>query len=168
MQKRGIDRESRQMLEKIRMCVRVFERGEASMEEMERLKELLFSWGGALDQCRRKQEEMKRLGSLRLVQRQMWLESGSEGTREILEEIDQRYNDALRRIQEEVREILEKKAAVDGLLAGLGEEERQFLRLRFEEGQGFDYIAYKMHISRATAFRMQRKILQKLKKVETP
>ena len=111
---------------------------------------------------------MKRLGNLRLVQRQMWLESGSEGTREILEEIDQRYNDALRRIQEEVREILEKKAAVDGLLAGLGEEERQFLRLRFGEGQGFDYIAYKMHISRATAFRMQRKILQKLKKVETP
>lgn len=44
----------------------------------------------------------------------------------------------------------------------LEENEQEYIRLRFEKGYGIDYIGRRLYISRATVFRMQDRILEKL------
>jgi DNA-directed RNA polymerase specialized sigma subunit len=66
------------------------------------------------------------------------------------------------RLRIEMVEILRDKARTEAWLQGLTEDERCFLGMRFEKGYGFDYIAVKMHLSRATLFRMQDKVLEKM------
>ena len=47
---------------------------------------------------------------------------------------------------------------------------QDYIRLRFEKGYGIDYIGRRLYISRATVFRMQDRILEKLRQaeIETP
>lgn len=129
-------------------------------------KKRLEAWGEAFAKCSRKQEQMKQLGQLRVEQRKLWLESEAEETKAILEEIDERYNEELRRIQKEVDKILKERTEIDVWLGEQPQEEREFAKLKFEKGYGMDYIAYRLHISTATAFRMQDRLFAKLAKVE--
>ena len=62
----------------------------------------------------------------------------------------------------EMVEILREKARVDAFLQELTLDEATFVEMRFEKGYGFDYIAMKMHLSRATVFRIQDRVLEKM------
>lgn len=137
-------------------------------KEKEEQKKRLENWGEAFTKCGRKQEEMKQLGRLRVEQRKLWLESDGEETKAILEEIDERYNEELRRIQKEIDEILKERTKIDVWLGEQPQEERELAKLKFEKGCGMDHIAYRLHISTATAFRMQDRLFAKLAKVDNP
>ena len=121
--------------------------------EKGQMKLRLLDWGCAVERCRRLQEELRRLEEM-------------EGTDFLQEEI--RAEKA--RLEERLAEIWKEKKRMDGLLAGLEENEQEYIRLRFEKGYGIDYIGRKLYISRATVFRMQDRILEKLRKaeIETP
>ena len=121
--------------------------------EKGQMKLRLLDWGCAVERCRRLQEELRRLEEM-------------EGTDFLQGEI--RAEKA--RLEERLTEIWREKKRMDGLLAGLEENEQEYIRLRFEKGYGIDYIGRKLYISRATVFRMQDRILEKLRKaeIETP
>ena len=74
------------------------------------------------------------------------------------------------RLEGRLAEIWREKKRMDALLAGLEENEQEYIRLRFEKGYGIDYIGRRLYISRATVFRMQDRILEKLRQaeIETP
>ena len=130
--------------------------------EKEEMKQRLWDWGTALDRFYRKEEELKKLLEIRAVQRNIQ-EKYPEG--EIQEEIlwlEQTQRKDVVRLRIEMVEILRDKARTEAWLEGLTEDERCFLGMRFEKGYGFDYIAVKMHLSRATLFRMQDTVLEKM------
>ena len=117
--------------------------------EKGQMKLRLLDWGCAMERCRRLQEELRRL-------------EGLEGADLLQEEIKEEKM----RLEERLAEIWREKKRMDGLLAGLEENEQEYIRLRFEKGYGIDYIGRKLYISRATVFRMQDRILEKLRKAE--
>lgn len=121
--------------------------------EKGQMKLHLLDWGCAVERCRRLQEELRRLEEL-------------EGVDLLQEEIKEEKA----RLEERLAEIWKEKKRMDALLAGLEENEQEYIRLRFEKGYGIDYIGGKLYISRATVFRMQDRILEKLRKaeIETP
>ena len=126
------------------------------------MKQRLWDWGTALDRFYRKEEELKKLLEIRAVQRNIQ-EKYPEG--EIQEEIlwlEQTQRKDVVRLRIEMVEILRDKARTEAWLQGLTEDERCFLGMRFEKGYGFDYIAVKMHLSRATLFRIQDKVLERM------
>ncbi len=87
--------------------------------------------------------------------------------RRILEEIDRRYEMELEHIRDGIAETLRRKAEMDRQIEELGGEEQKFLLMRYGKGYSIDYICMKLHISRASLFRLQDKILQELEKVES-
>lgn len=127
-----------------------------------RMKLRLLAWGDTQEQCRRRQEKMKQVMKFREEQKALLAGNDSETVAKLLAEIDRKYERDMEGLQGEILERLEQKSRTEALLQRLGEEERRFVELRFEKGYGFDYISMKMCISRATLFRMQDKILEKL------
>ncbi len=131
-----------------------------------RMKMRLLDWGCAAERCGRRQEEMKRIIKLRKEQGELIGENDSAAVAQMLEEIEQQYEGDMAKLQGEIMGIMKQKKQVDGLLRGLTEEEREYIQMRYEKGYGFDFIGMKLHISRATLFRMQDRILEKLLQME--
>ena len=131
-------------------------------KQKEEMKQRLWDWGTALDRFYRKEEELKKLLEIREVQQKIQ-EKYPEG--EIHEEIlwlEQTQRKDVVRLRIEMVEILRDKARTETWMEGLTEDEKFFVGMRFEKGYGFDYIAVKMHLSRATLFRMQDRVLEKM------
>ena len=131
------------------------------MEKTE-MKKQLQDWGSAMERLGWKEEELKRLQMFYGAQKQIW-EGGTEEKKTAeLEKIRRDYNRETDRLRREMAEILQGKADIDRKICRLNMDEEQFLRLRFEKGYGFDYIGMKMHLSRASLFRIQDRVLQKM------
>lgn len=126
------------------------------------MKKRLWNWGQALEKCAWKQDEMKKQMELWEMQREMREEQRTESSRRNMRRMEKEYEEGVKRLQIEMEEILLEKRKIDGMLKGLTMDEENFVRMRFEKGYGFEFIALKMHLSRATLFRMQEKILKKL------
>lgn len=141
--------------------------GQAERSEKGRIKRRLLDWGGALDLCGRKEEQLRKAERLRKEHRKYWEESDSAEAKQILEEIDRVYGRALEEIKESIAEILRGKAEMDERIGRLGMEEQMFLYMRFEKGYSFDYICMKLHMSRASIFRLQEKIFTELAEDES-
>ena len=110
--------------------------------EKGQMKLRLLDWGCTVERCRRLQEELRRLEE-------------PEGTENAF-------------LQEEFKA---ERVRLEGRLAEIWREKKQeYIRLRFEKGYGIDYIGRRLYISRATVFRMQDRILEKLRQaeIETP
>lgn len=131
-------------------------------DEKGRMKRKLWEWGGALDLCGRKQEELRRVEKLQEEQRKIWGEDKTTAGMRVMAQLEKRYEAELAGIEGQIGEILRKKGEMDGLMTVLSAEEQMFVILRYEKSYGFDYIGLKMHMSRATIFRLQDKLLQKL------
>lgn len=134
--------------------------------EKGKMKKRLLEWGAAVEICERKQEELRRVESLQEEQKKIWGEQESQGYEGFLGEIEKKYEEERKRIRGEIAEVFRKKAEMDQMLLRLDEEEQQFIELRYKKGYGFEYIAMRMFISRATLFRMQDRILKKLLEME--
>ncbi len=127
------------------------------------MKHRLVRWGGTLAICSRKQGELKQLR--RLAEEWDTLEESS-GMGMGFAEVRQKYEGEVDRIQKEIVQILEEKAEMDYLIDRLLPEERDLLFLRYEKGYGFDFIAMKKNMSRATCFRILDKAVQLLLEME--
>ncbi len=128
-------------------------------EEKERMKKRLWEWGGALERLQWKEKELEK-------QKKYWDAVRALGERIPNEWTELEYQERSAEIRQEMGDILREKVRLDSWLKGLDFEEQEFVRLRFEKGYGFDYISLKMHRSRATIFRMQDRILEKLLEAE--
>lgn len=139
----------------------------AKKSEKGRIKKRLLDWGGALDLCSRKEEQLRKAERLRNDHKKLWEQSGSPEAGRIFEEIDRTYERALEGIKEGIAEVLRQKEQMDERIAKFGWEEQQFLYMRFEKGYSFDYICMKLHMSRASIFRLQERVLQELAEDES-
>ena len=126
------------------------------------MKQRLWNWGTALNRFYWKEDELKKLQEIQAVQRQLQERYPEEKIREEVLLLEQAQRKDVVRLRIEMVEILRDKARTEAWLEGLTEDERWFVGMRFEKGYGFDYIAVKMHLSRATLFRMQDKVLEKM------
>ena len=135
-------------------------------EEMKRkrreMKERLWNWGQAMEEFNWKEEELKKLEGLYVMQKKIWEGKETEKARKELNRIQKEYEGEKRRLRMEMVEILRKKAWVDCRIQKLTANETSFLQMRFEKGYGFAYIGMKLYLSRATLFRMQDRILDML------
>ena len=130
------------------------------------MKKHLQDWGNAIERLGWKEEELKRLQMFYGAQKEIWRSGAKEKREAELEKIRREYNREADRIRREMVEILQQKAYIDGRIYRLNMDEEQFLRLRFEKGYGFDYIGVKMHLSRASLFRIQDRVLRKMMQEE--
>ena len=135
------------------------------MEKTE-MKKRLQGWGNAMERLGWKEEELKRLQMFYGAQKEIWSSGAKEKREAELEKIRREYNREADRIRREMVEILQQKADIDRRIYRLNMDEEQFLRLRFEKGYGFDYIGVKMHLSRASLFRIQDRVLRKMMQEE--
>ena len=87
--------------------------------------------------------------------------------RRILAEIDRKYEMELERIRDGIEQTLRRKAEMDRRIEELDGEEQKFLLMRYGKGYSIDYVCMKLHMSRASLFRLQDKILQELEEVES-
>lgn len=134
--------------------------------EKGQMKKRLWEWGRALERCLWKEEELEKLEGIYAMQKKMWLGDRSERGKRTMETMEQEYKENLQRLRGELEEILREKEKIDALLKRMDWEEEVFLRMRFEKGYGIDYIAIKMHMGRATVFRLQNRALEKLIEAE--
>ena len=134
------------------------------MEKKEKgeMKQRLWNWGGALERFRWKEEELEKLQGLYEMQKKIWADDETEKGQKMREKQEKEYHEERSRIRIEMVEILREKAWVDEGIKTMTFEEQNFVEMRFEKGYGFDYIGMKMHLSRATLFRMQDRVLEKL------
>lgn len=117
--------------------------------EKGQLKVRLLDWGCAMERCKRIQDRLRRLEEL---EKDSFLEK--------------EYAEERERLEASLQEIWSEKRQMDALLEGLEENEQEYIRLRFEKGYGFVYIGRKLYLSRASIFRMQDRILEKLLQAE--
>ena len=130
--------------------------------EKEEMKQRLWDWGTALNRFFRKEEELKKLQEIQEIQQKMHEKYPADKIHEEALLLGQRYRKDIVRLRIEMVEILREKARTEVWMEGLTEDERCFVGMRFEKGYGFDYIAMKMHLSRATLFRIQDRVLEKM------
>lgn len=126
------------------------------------VKKRLWNWGQAMEQFNWKEEELQKLQIFHEMQRKVWEENPMPRAEQELERIEKEYHGEVGRLRIEMVEILREKGRVDEMIRRLDRDEQTFLQLRFEKGYGFDYISMKMHLSRATLFRLQDKALEKM------
>ena len=126
-------------------------------EEKEKMKKVLQAWGQALEQFRWREEKLERLQGIYEMQKKVWI-----GNEKQLAKAEAEYRIEAGKLRIEMVEILRQKARVDVFLQELTLDEATFVEMRFEKGYGFDYIAMKMHLSRATVFRIQDRVLEKM------
>nr|WP_294681362.1 sigma factor-like helix-turn-helix DNA-binding protein [uncultured Anaerotignum sp.] len=117
--------------------------------EKGQLKVRLLDWGCAMERCKRIQDRLRRLEEL---EKDSFLEK--------------EYAEERERLEADLQEIWSEKRQMDVLLEGLEENEQEYIRLRFEKGYSFVYIGRKLYLSRASIFRMQDRILEKLLQAE--
>lgn len=133
-------------------------------DEKGRMKKKLWEWGQTLERCGWKQDEIRKLTELQESREAFW----RERPKERLEQagVREKYEEEIQKRETEIIRLLQEKARIDEMLEQLEMEERQFAMLRFQKGYGFDYIGLKLHMGRATLFRLQDRLLYKMQKME--
>ena len=135
---------------------------EERKKEIEEMKKRLWNWGNSMEQFNWKEEELQKMQVFHEMQKKVWEENATEKSQEELKQMEKEYRKEVGRLRIEMVEILREKGRIDEMIRRLDMDEQTFLQLRFEKGNGFDYISMKMYLSRATLFRMQERVLEKM------
>lgn len=135
---------------------------EERKKEIEEMKKRLWNWGNSMEQFNWKEEELQKMQVFHEMQKKVWEENATAKSQEELKQMEKEYRKEVGRLRIEMVEILREKGRIDEMIRRLDMDEQTFLQLRFEKGNGFDYISMKMHLSRATLFRMQERVLEKM------
>ena len=134
--------------------------------ERGKMKKRLLEWGGSLELCRRKHEEIRKINRMiadvKILEGERPLRVMIENEHNVLEDVIAQYAQEIRRITEHIGEIMTEKQKVDKMMEALTAEEQHFIFLRYEKGYGYDYISLKIHMSRAQCFRVNDRALDKL------
>lgn len=131
------------------------------------MKKQLLNWGGSLDLCKRKQDEIRKINRILEDGRNLLIEIPLEnGTYEVcnvsIDKMTKIYEKEIQRIQTCMEQRLKEKRHMDELIDNLECDEQEFLYLRYRKGFGYDYISLKIHMSRAQCFRVHDRALDKL------
>lgn len=133
-----------------------------------RVKRMLLEWGASLDQCGRKQEEIRKILRLKAECEGLEAEVKSGSMEKGFSLIKEAYDQNIAVLQEEIERKLTAKRKIDDMVATLLKEEQELLFLRYQKGYGYDYIALKLNMGRSTCFRIHDRILMELsKRMET-
>lgn len=135
---------------------------EEKTNEKGEMKELLWNWGQAMERYRWKEAALQKAEAIYESERTNWEQDGTEEARRELKRAEEEYKRETERIRQEMAGILREKARVDNMIGKMTMDEEMFIKLRFGKKCGFDYISVKMHLSRATLFRMQDRVLRKM------
>ena len=135
---------------------------EERKKEIEEMKKRLWNWGNSMEQFNWKEEELQKMQVFHEMQKKVWEENATEKSQEELKQMEKEYRKEVGRLRIEMVEILREKGRIDEMIRRLDMDELTFMQLRVEKGNGFDYISMKMHLSRATLFRMQERVLEKM------
>lgn len=126
------------------------------------MKESLRNWGKAMDRFNWKEEELKKANGIYEVQKNFWRGQHTKRGERELERIEREYRERAGKLRIEMVEILREKRWMDEMIRGLTQDEQMFVEFRFEKGYGMEYIGTKMHMSHASVYRLQARILAKL------
>ncbi len=132
------------------------------LDEKEEMKELLWNWGQAMERYRWKEAALQKLEAAYEAEKKNWEQEKAEKSEKEMERAKAEYGIETEKLRREMAWILREKAKMDAMIGRLTMDEEMFVKLRFEKGYGFDYISVKMHLSRATLFRMQNRVLRKM------
>lgn len=127
-----------------------------------KVKRMLLEWGASLDQCGRKQEEIRKILRLKAECEGLADEAKSRNMVKGFSLIAEAYDQNIALLQEEIERKLTEKRKIDDLVAMLSKEEQELLFLRYQKGFGYDYIALKLNMGRSTCFRIHDRILTEL------
>ena len=131
---------------------------EEKRKELAKMKQKLWDWGQTMEKFSWMEDEIRKATGLQEMRRKVW-DGKSEKE---MQKMEQEYSVVVGRLRIGMVELLREQARMNGMIDRLTLEEKQFVRLRFENGYGFDYIGVKMHRSRATLFRLQDRVLERL------
>ncbi len=128
-----------------------------------KMKKKLLKWGGTLDFCKRKQDEIGKLQKMARQFLQMGEGSPFLGKSSVmLKEAEAFYEKEIERMTESMKRELEEYTKLNSCIEQLEYEEQRFVKLRYEKGYQYEYIALQTHKSRAKCFRDHDIILDKL------
>lgn len=132
-------------------------------EERIQMKQKLSKWGGAIEYCNKKQQEIEKLQRMTnqfliLGENTPFLEQENVSIKEARYLYEFEITKALECIKNEMKEYSKMERYIEKLKY----EEQVFLKLRYGKGYGYDYISLQTHKSRATCFRDHDLILDKL------
>lgn len=139
----------------------------------EDVKKILKVWGNCEELCKEKNnriEDLKQLCSeskeIKAVQFSNIPKSKNQNLQNsfiensVIKNIDI-YEKAIKRLKEEIEEILNKTALVDYWLSFLPREEAEIIVLRYKNGLSWDYIPDIIHKSRIQCFRIHNRVIKK-------
>lgn len=124
--------------------------------EVTELKEDLRRWGETAQVLEVLRNEIKRMeksidelkeNDISLLQKEVLLQEMQDRTDSLVKEAEKRMHLALE---------------IDSIVSGLDAEEETFLRLRFQEKISITGIQSRMHLSRASVFRLQNKCFRRV------
>ena len=132
-------------------------------EERLLMKKRLLRWGKAIDFCQKKQREVIKLQNMAkqfliLGENAPFLEKENVS----LKEAEELYKKEIDNIVKYMKREMEQYSIMERYIEQLDYDEQIFLKMRYEKEYQYDYIALKMHKSRAKCFRDHDVILDKL------
>lgn len=127
-----------------------------------KVKRMLLEWGASLDQCGRKQEEIRKMMRLKGECEELAAEGINGRMEKGFSLMEEAYDRNIALLQEEIQRKLTEKRKIDGMVGMLPKEEQELLFLRYQKGYGYDYIALKLNMGRSTCFRIHDRILTEL------
>ncbi len=127
-----------------------------------KVKRMLLEWGASLDQCGRKQEEIRKILRLKAECEGLAAEAKNRNMEKGFSLIEEAYDQNIALLQAEIERKLTAKRKMDDLVGMLQKEEQELLFLRYQKGFGYDYIALKLNMGRSTCFRIHDRILTDL------
>lgn len=142
--------------------------------EENKIKRILWIWGNHKEICKEKKRRIKELEQLRQETREaraikisnMPKLNSKNYKNSITEDLAIKnieiYENAIKRLENEITEILEITAIIDCWISFLTPDEAELITLRYKDGYNWDYIPEIVHKSRMQCFRIHNKIIKNL------
>ena len=134
-------------------------------EERRQMKQKLFRWGRTVDFCRNKQREIEKLQMI--IKNYLMLEKNvpflGKKDADCFIEAKQLYEMEVNKMEEYICKEMKQYSEMERYIEQLNYDEQMFLKLRYQKGHQYDYIALNTHKSRAKCFRDHDLILDKLR-----
>lgn len=127
-----------------------------------KVKRMLLEWGASLDQCARKQEEIRKILRLKAECEGLARQTKNKQMEKGFSLMEAAYGQNIAVLQAEIERKLTEKRKMDEVVGMLTKEEQELLFLRYQKGFGYDYIALKLNMGRSTCFRIHDRILTEL------
>lgn len=125
-------------------------------------KRMLLEWGASLDQCARKQEEIRKMLRLKAECEGLAAQTKNKQMAKGFSLMGEAYDQNIAVLQAEIERKLTEKRMVDHMVGMRTKEEQELLFLRYQKGYGYDYIALKLNMGRSTCFRIHDRVLTEL------